>query len=104
MGADSSGIQVHYIYCELYFYYYYHQLHLRSSGIRSRGLGPLGLTYSKICMCLYIWVFFFSCFYLLSKDIEKAMAPHSSSLVWKIPWVEEPGGLWYMGLERVGHD
>ena len=26
-------------------------------------------------------------------DLEKAMAPHSSTLAWKIPWMEEPGGL-----------
>ena len=32
------------------------------------------------------------------------MAPHSSTLAWKIPWVEEPGGLQSMGLLRVGHD
>ena len=32
------------------------------------------------------------------------MATHSSILAWKIPWTEEPGGLWYMGLQRVGHD
>ena len=32
------------------------------------------------------------------------MAPHSSTLAWKIPWTEEPGGLQYMGLLRVGHD
>ena len=36
--------------------------------------------------------------------LEKAMAPHSSPLAWKIPWVEEPGGLQSMGLLRVGHD
>ena len=36
--------------------------------------------------------------------MEKAMAPHSSTLAWKIPWVEEPGGLQSMGLLRVGHD
>ena len=36
-------------------------------------------------------------------DGEKAMAPHSSSLVWKIPWTEEPGRLQSMGLLRVGH-
>ena len=36
--------------------------------------------------------------------LEKAMAPHSSSLAWKIPWTEEPGGLQSMGLLRVGHD
>ena len=35
---------------------------------------------------------------------EKAMAPHSSTLAWKIPWMEEPGGLQSMGLLRVGHD
>ena len=35
---------------------------------------------------------------------EKAMAPHSSTLAWKIPWMEEPGRLQYMGLLRVGHD
>ena len=35
---------------------------------------------------------------------EKAMAPHSSSLAWKIPWMEEPGGLQSMGSLRVGHD
>ena len=32
------------------------------------------------------------------------MAPHSSTLAWKIPWVEEPGGLQYVGSLRVGHD
>jgi len=36
--------------------------------------------------------------------VEKAMAPHSSTLAWKIPWTEEPGGLQSMGLLRVGHD
>ena len=35
---------------------------------------------------------------------EKVMAPHSSTLVWKIPWTEEPGGLQSMGSLRVGHD
>ena len=36
--------------------------------------------------------------------LEKAMAPHSSTLAWKIPWTEEPGRLRSMGLQRVGHD
>ena len=35
---------------------------------------------------------------------EKAMAPHSSTLAWKIPWMEELGGLQSMGSLRVGHD
>ena len=33
---------------------------------------------------------------------EKALAPHSSILAWKIPWAEEPGGLQSMGSQRVG--
>ena len=35
---------------------------------------------------------------------EKAMAPHSSTLAWRIPGTVEPGGLPYMGSHRVGHD
>ena len=35
---------------------------------------------------------------------EKAMAPHSSTLAWKIPWMQEPGRLQSMGSHRVGHD
>ena len=36
--------------------------------------------------------------------LEKEMATHSSILAWRIPWMEEPGGLQSMGLQRVGHD
>ena len=41
---------------------------------------------------------------ILSVVLEKAMAPHSSTLAWKIPWTEEPGRLQTMGSRRVGHD
>ena len=40
--------------------------------------------------------------YLIS--LEKAMAPHSGTLAWRIPWMEEPGRLQSMGSLRVGHD
>ena len=46
-------------------------------------------------------------FYIMKTYIcqtEEAMAPHSSTLAWKIPWTEEPGGLQSMGSLRVGHD
>ena len=36
--------------------------------------------------------------------LEKVMAPHSSTLAWKIPWTEEPGGLQTTGLQRVRQD
>ena len=35
---------------------------------------------------------------------EKGMATHSSILVWRIPWTEEPGGLQSKGFQRVGQD
>ena len=36
--------------------------------------------------------------------LEKEMATQSSTLAWKIPWMEEPGGLQSMGSQRVGQD
>ena len=42
---------------------------------------------------------------LVQEDpLEKEMATHSRTLAWKIPWMEEPGRLQSMGLQRVGHD
>ena len=40
----------------------------------------------------------------ITEGTEKAVAPHSSTLAWKIPWMEEPGGLQSMGLLRVRHN
>jgi len=39
-----------------------------------------------------------------SINTRPALAPHSSTLAWKIPWMEKPGRLQSMGLLRVGHD
>ena len=36
--------------------------------------------------------------------VEKGMAIHSSTLAWKLPWTEEPGGLQSVGSQSVGHD
>ena len=36
--------------------------------------------------------------------LEKEVATHSSILAWRIPWMEEPGGLQFTGSQRVGHD
>ena len=43
-------------------------------------------------------------FNLTASLMEKAMATHSSTLAWRIPWMEEPGGLQSMGSLRVGYD
>ena len=40
----------------------------------------------------------------LASLLEKAMAPHSSTLAWKIPWAEDPGRLQTVGSLRVRHD
>ena len=37
-------------------------------------------------------------------SLEKELATHSSILAWRIPWMEEPGGLQSTGSQRVGHD
>ena len=36
--------------------------------------------------------------------LDKEMTTHSSIFAWRIPWIEEPGGLQSMGSQRVGHD
>ena len=40
----------------------------------------------------------------LKDPLEKSMATHPSILAWRIPWTEEPGGLWSIGLQRVVRD
>ena len=40
----------------------------------------------------------------LESILEKAMAPHSSTLAWRIPWMEQPGRLQSMWSLRVGHN
>ena len=36
--------------------------------------------------------------------LEEGIATHSSILAWRIPWTEDPGGLWSTESQRVGHD
>ena len=52
----------------------------------------------------FSWFFKVKISLLSSWKLEKAMATHSSTLAWKIPWTEEPGRLQSMGSPRVGHD
>ena len=50
------------------------------------------------------WAELIDDYFNLESKTEKAMATHSSTLAWKIPWAEEPGRLQSMGSQRVGHD
>ena len=65
-------------------------------------------------ICRYLFIFIYDLFPLdIQAEVElldhmvileKAMAPHSSTLAWQIPWTEEPGELQSMGSLRVKHD
>ena len=68
----------------------------------------LGIKYESLpvtCLVLTIYHLYILSFYIHSAlALEKALETHSSTLAWKIPWMEEPGRLQSMGLLRVGHD
>ena len=68
--------------------------------------GKLSLSLSLyIYIYIYIYIYFFFFFKILfTLFLEEAMATHSSTLAWKIPWMEEAGRLQSTGLLRVGHD
>ena len=53
-------------------------------------------------LSIYFFTEVISCMY--TTLLEKEMATHSSILAWKIPWTEEPDGLWSMGSQRVTQD
>ena len=94
----------------------------RQAQTRAQGSFPLCSVAGMNCFCLGLWSFERSSQiliwlppralsrpawtnrYRVGAASEKAMAPHSRTLAWKIPWMEEPGGLQSMGLLGVGHD
>ena len=61
-----------------------------------KGRSIMGIKWEMIFMHNYLYAFYV--------HSEKAMAPHSSTLAWKIPWTEEPDRLQSMGSLRVGHN
>ena len=74
-------------------------------GYKSFSLGVLLISIlSQSVVCSFILLTLISICSLLVYRLEKAMAPHSSTLAWKIPWMEAPGRLQSMGSWRIGHD
>ena len=70
-------------------------------------MSPCSWTCCSCCLDAIPFFFLNLGCYLDSAPIsasEKAMAAHSSTLAWQIPWTEEPGRLQSMGSRRVGHD
>ena len=68
--------------------------------LRSPGHLSCGMSHSLGCFLMIRFKIKLS----LGRTPERAMAPHSSTLAWKIPWMGEPGRLQSMGLRRVVHD
>ena len=60
-------------------------------------IGATDVLFRMVTMVSWIYMY-------LIQIPEKAMAPHSSTLAWKIPWAEEPGGLQSLGSLRIGHN
>ena len=80
----------------------YHEKSLRAYNYPIFGVGPNTCSVmSSKCYSLPTWNFKILC--LHSLYMQKAMATHSSSLAWKVPWTEEPGRLQSMGSLRVRH-
>ena len=95
----------------------------------TKRLGASTHTHTYVCMCVFvyththIYIHTHTCPTLVQtvknphevwetwvpslgweEPLEKGMATHSGILAWRIPWTEEPGGLWSTGSQRVGHD
>ena len=73
-------------------------------------VSTLQLSRTQVCLASFLANVFCarpdSTYFKLHQSLspQKAMAPHSSALAWRIPWTEEPGGLQSMGSWIVGHD
>ena len=78
--------------------------HLACGRIRGIGKLPHSLAWFQCISVPCTWCFKYIIFYLEGHETEKAMAPHSSTFAWKIPWTEEPGRLQSMVSRRVEHD
>ena len=78
--------------------------HLNSRGAAItgayRGASPVAQRVKRLPAMRETWVLSLG----QEDPLEKEMATHSNILAWKIPWIEEPGGLQSTGLQRVGHD
>ena len=72
-------------------------------GYSPRGCKDLNMT-EHVCTTKPFREFSEIAMFHIKKSIVFLMAPHSSTLAWKIPWTEEPGRLQSMGSLGVGHD
>ena len=99
-GNTEYWLIFHWMYIQHFVYPFIHQWTL---GL----LPPFLQLWTILVMNMGVNISLISYFHFggyIPNSVEKAMAPHSSTLAWKIPWMEEPGGLQSMGSLRVGDD
>ena len=102
MNSVWKGIKLVIVLKMLYFAYKANTL--SKSTCVCRFLHYCRKVFTDFFKCLCIWSIWLQIIQVLYNITEKAMAPHSSTLAWKIPWMEEPGRLQSMGSLRVRHD
>ena len=77
-------------------------------GRKSKERGHICIHIVCVYIHIYIYIYIQPIHFVMQQKLKqhqgKLIAPHSSTLAWKISWTEEPGGLQSMGLLRVGHD
>ena len=91
----------------IYGYFYGRVEYVKDTFRAQKGENVYYLTFCRKCLSTSGVEFTLPFLYYLGRNnerLEKAMAPHSRTLAWKIPWTEEPGRVQSMGSLRVGHD
>ena len=97
----NSYYYYHCYWCYFCFFYPFNVTSVQPQSHTLRVMVTLYFTFSDECTDL--WETELICPFLIFL-MEKAMAPHSNTPAWKIPWTEEPGALQSMGSLGVGHD
>ena len=90
------------LWCEVWFQLNFLELYQFPNAIYQKKSIVFAFTYSAaLSYRKFIYVFIHMSIYIPE---EKAMAPHSNTFAWKIPWTEEPDRLQSLGSRKVGHD